>query len=190
MVTAPDGFASLPGLIARELETRRRVVVVLLDAFGWAFVQRHERHPLLSRIARDGTLAPMASQFPSTTTAHVTTMHTGLPVEAHGLYEWRVFEPSAGDVIIPLLVGDDPGFEARALLPDGPSFYQRLAVRAGAASTRSPTTICTGTRSTPSATSTVRRARSSTTPACARSTCSTARSSAPRHRGATTRCCC
>jgi hypothetical protein len=135
MVTAPDGFASLPGLIAREVETRRRVVVVLLDAFGWAFVQRHERHPLLSRIARDGTLAPMASQFPSTTTAHVTTMHTGLPVEAHGLYEWRVFEPSAGDVIIPLLVGDDPGFEARALLPDGPSFYQRLAVRAGAAST-------------------------------------------------------
>jgi hypothetical protein len=128
-------FSELPGLIARELETRRRVVVVLLDAFGWAFVQRHERHPLLARIARDGTLAPMASQFPSTTTAHVTTMHTGLPVEAHGLYEWRVWEPAAGAVIVPLLVGDDPGFDARALLPDGPSFYHRLAARHGATST-------------------------------------------------------
>jgi type I phosphodiesterase/nucleotide pyrophosphatase len=130
-----ESFSELPGLIARELETRRRVVVVLLDAFGWAFVQRHERHPLLARIARDGTLAQMASQFPSTTTAHVTTMHTGLPVEAHGLYEWRVWEPAVGDVIVPLLVSDDPAFDARTLLPDGPSFYQRLAARVGAAST-------------------------------------------------------
>ncbi|WCB96371.1 hypothetical protein DSM104299_05130 [Baekduia alba] len=131
-----QSFSELPGLIARELERRRQVVVVLLDAFGWAFVHRHERHPLLRRFAADGTLAPVASQFPSTTTAHVTTMHTGLPVEAHGLYEWRVWEPAVGAVIVPLLVGAEPGFDARAaLLPEGPSFYQRLAVRCGASST-------------------------------------------------------
>jgi hypothetical protein len=130
LTAALDGFASLPPLVARELDARRRVVVILLDAFGWAFVERHGRHPLLSRLARDGTLAPLASQFPSTTTAHVTTMHTGLPVEAHGLYEWRVWDPAAGRVVVPLLAGD-PG----ALLPDGPSFYQRLAVRAGVRST-------------------------------------------------------
>src|SRR3954454_667410 len=136
MISAPDGFASLPTAIARELDGTRRVAVVLLDAFGWRFVERHAEHPLLRRVARDGLLAPMASQFPSTTTAHVTTMHTGLPVEAHGLYEWRVWEPAAGAVIVPLLVGDDPGFDARAaLLPEGPSFYQRLAARVGAAST-------------------------------------------------------
>ena len=128
-------FSELPGFIARELEHHRQVVVVLLDAFGWSFVGRHERHPLLARMARDGTLAPMASQFPSTTTAHVTTMHTGLPVEDHGLYEWRVWEPAVQDVIVPLLVGEDPPFDARTLLPEGPSFYQRLAARAGAAST-------------------------------------------------------
>jgi hypothetical protein len=121
-------FAQLPGLIARELQERRRVVVVLLDAFGWAFAQRHARHPLLSLMARDGSLAPMASQFPSTTTAHVTTMHTGLPVGDHGLYEWRVWEPSLGRVIVPLTIDED-GFDPRALLPDGPSFYQRLAAR-------------------------------------------------------------
>jgi hypothetical protein len=86
-------------------------------------------------VARDGTLAPMASQFPSTTTAHVTTMHTGLPVEAHGLYEWRVWEPALRKILIPLLVKDGLGVEPRALLPEGPSFYQRLAVRAGVAST-------------------------------------------------------
>jgi hypothetical protein len=137
MITAPDGFSSLPAAIAQELETTRRVVVVLLDALGWAFVERHARHPLLARMARDGLLAPMASQFPSTTTAHVTTMHTGLPVEAHGLYEWRVWEPALGRVMVPLLVGADEerdGLDPRALLPEGPSFYQRLAVRAGVAS--------------------------------------------------------
>jgi hypothetical protein len=85
-------------------------------------VARHARHPLLARMARDGTLGPLASQFPSTTTAHVTTMHTGLPVGDHGLYEWRVWEPSLGKIVIPLL-------DALAPLPQGPSFYQRLAAR-------------------------------------------------------------
>jgi hypothetical protein len=135
MLAAPDDFASLPSVIARELDRTRRVVVVLLDALGWAFVQRHERHPLLALMARDGVLAPMASQFPSTTTAHVTTMHTGLPVEAHGLYEWRVWEPALQQIIIPLLVDERLDLEPRALLPEGPSFYQRLAVRAGVSST-------------------------------------------------------
>jgi hypothetical protein len=134
-ITAPDRFASLPGFVARELETRQRVIVVLLDAFGWMFARRHARHPLLARIARDGVLEPMASQFPSTTTAHVTTMHTGLPVEAHGLYEWKVWEPSLRRVIVPLQITDGLGVEPRSLLPAGPSFYQRLAARAGVAST-------------------------------------------------------
>jgi hypothetical protein len=124
----PASFAELPGTVARALrDGRRRVVVVLLDAFGRRFAERHARHPLLARLARDGVLAPMASQFPSTTVAHVTTMHTGLPVEAHGLYEWQVFEPSAGRVLRPFVDEDLDGVDVRALLPEGPSFHQRLA---------------------------------------------------------------
>jgi hypothetical protein len=129
-----ERFSELPGLIARELQSYDHVVVVLLDAFGWTFVQRHAQHPLLRRVARDGTLRPLRSQFPSTTTAHVTTMHTGLPVEDHGLYEWRVYEPALDAITIPLLVPPGAPY-ARGLLPDGPSFYQRLAVRHGATST-------------------------------------------------------
>jgi hypothetical protein len=129
-----ERFTELPGLIARELDAFDHVVVFLLDAFGWTFVQRHQQHPLLRRIAADGSLSPIASQFPSTTTAHVTTMHTGLPVEDHGLYEWRIYEPAIDTITIPLLVPPDAPY-ARSLLPDGPSFYQRLAVRHGATST-------------------------------------------------------
>lgn len=132
-VTAPPaGFAELPATAARALrDGRRRVVVVFLDAFGWRFVERHRAHPLLAKLAREGVLAPMASQFPSTTVAHVTTMHTGLPVGDHGLYEWQVYEPTVGRVIRPFVEEDLDGVDVRGLLPDGPTFYERLATTSG-----------------------------------------------------------
>lgn len=108
-------FADLPSDIERRVGGGERVVCVLLDAFGWRFLERYGDHPFLRRL--DAT--PLASQFPSTTTAHVTTMNTGLPVERHGLYEWNVHEPAAGKVITPLR-------DAPASLRELPSFYQRL----------------------------------------------------------------
>jgi hypothetical protein len=92
------GFAELPGRIRALAAEHERLAVVLLDAFGWAFVQRHADHPLLRRLE----IEPVASQFPSTTTAHLTTLYSGLPVTEHGLYEWRCYEPLVGDVIRPL----------------------------------------------------------------------------------------
>jgi hypothetical protein len=81
-----------------------RVVFVLLDAFGWRFLERHaDRHPLLRRFVDQGTVAKLTTQFPSTTTAEVTTLHTGQPVAEHGLYEWNVYEPSLDAVITPLM---------------------------------------------------------------------------------------
>jgi hypothetical protein len=112
-------FAGLPGRIAALRAAYERVAVVLLDALGMAFVRRHADHPLLRRLA----IEPLASQFPSTTTAHVTTLSTGLAVQEHGLYEWRVYEPAVDAVIVPLRMGypDDETrpvrLDARALLP-------------------------------------------------------------------------
>jgi predicted AlkP superfamily pyrophosphatase or phosphodiesterase len=100
---------------------------VLLDAFGWAFVQRHAAHPFLQRLE----IKQIASQFPSTTTAHLTTLYTGLPVEEHGLYEWRVYEPSAAAVIRPLPFlpagDDDPPLtiDPRDVLPPA-RFFERV----------------------------------------------------------------
>ena len=109
------------------------MVCVLLDAFGRVFLDRYgDDHPLLRRLLADGRVVDLATQFPSTTTAHVTTMHTGRPVGEHGLYEWNVYEPSAGAVITPLrftLAGGGPleGLTPEALLPP-PTFYERLDV--------------------------------------------------------------
>jgi type I phosphodiesterase/nucleotide pyrophosphatase len=114
-------FADIPVTAERLLAAGERsaVGVVLLDAFGRRFMERHADHPFLRRLE----ITPIASQFPPTTTAHVTTMHTGRPVGEHGLYEWNVYEPSLGEVVIPLR-SDDCG---RFL--DGDTLYQRLPVR-------------------------------------------------------------
>jgi hypothetical protein len=133
---APSAFADLPATIEQRLDAHGRVLLVLLDAFGARFLERHDDHPLLRGL---DVVHPLATQFPSTTTAHVTTLHTGLPVGAHGLYEWNVLEPALGRVITPLrcaFAGDPQGdglvaagFDVGRLLPAEPTFNERLAAR-------------------------------------------------------------
>jgi type I phosphodiesterase/nucleotide pyrophosphatase len=141
------GFAELPATVERLLtgapgglpgppERCERVGVVLLDAFGRRFLERHAAHPFLRRLQ----VTELAAQFPSTTTAHVTTMHTGRPVGDHGLYEWHVYEPAVDAIITPLRFSH-AGAHARdtlqldpAALIAGPTLYERLAA-AGVRST-------------------------------------------------------
>jgi hypothetical protein len=77
-------------------------------------------------------IEPLSSMFPSTTTAHLTTLYTGLPVEVHGLYEWRVYEPRLDRVVMPLrFVSEPDGAELplgpRELVPS-PTLFERLDV--------------------------------------------------------------
>ena len=121
---APDHggacFAAVPGTIAQLLtgESLReplpasltaglgarceRVVLVYFDALGFDLAERHARHPLLARAADEGIFARITSQFPSTTTVHMPTIHSGIPVGEHSLYEWFVLEPSLDRLIAPL----------------------------------------------------------------------------------------
>src|SRR4029450_13795136 len=94
-------LGDIPVTVERLLASgeRRAVGVVLLDAFGRRFRERHAAHPFVRRLGVTG----IATQFPPTTTAHVTTMHTGRPVGAHGLYEWNVYEPALDGVVTPIL---------------------------------------------------------------------------------------
>jgi hypothetical protein len=114
----------LPGLPERC----DRVGIVLLDAFGRRFLERHADHPFLRRLE----VTELTAQFPSTTTAHVTTMHTGRPVAEHGLYEWNVYEPMVDAIVTPLL-SSYAGDGARDTLPPGTistgggTLYERLA---------------------------------------------------------------
>ena len=95
------------------------VVLIYFDAFGWRFAEQHGDHPLL----RDAiAVERLTSQFPSTTTVHTPTIHSGLPVGEHGLYEWFVLEPSLNRLVTPLLfcfAGDDEldGLTAEGISP-------------------------------------------------------------------------
>jgi hypothetical protein len=119
-----------------------RVALVVVDAFGWSVAERHADHPFLRRVAADGILARLTSQFPSTTSAHMTTLHTGLPVGASGIYEWFQLEPGLDRLIAPLLfsyAGDaeretlrGSALEPSALYP-AHTIYEHLA-EAGVAS--------------------------------------------------------
>jgi len=126
-------FAEIPGEIVRRVAAGERVVLILLDALGLELLERERDHPLMQRLAID----PLRSQFPSTTAAHVTTMHLGLPVHEHGIYEWRVLEPTLGEVIVPLRFRRDASerdgelagrLDPQALIST-PTLYESLAAR-------------------------------------------------------------
>jgi hypothetical protein len=132
MTAAPEleTFADIPAEVSRRINRGERVALIVLDAFGLEFLARHDDHPLAEHL----DVTPLRSQFPSTTTAHMATLHLGLPVEQHGLYEWNILEPSLGEIICPLrfnragseregaLLGSlDP-----ALLVPGDTFYEQL----------------------------------------------------------------
>jgi Type I phosphodiesterase / nucleotide pyrophosphatase len=130
------GFAELPGhVLSLAADGAERIALVLVDAFGRRFLERHAEHPLLQRME----ITPLESQFPTTTTAHLTTLYTTLPVGEHGLYEWNVYEPSLDAVILPLPFvragrgGRPLPLSPHSLVP-GPTLFERLD-EAGTAST-------------------------------------------------------
>jgi hypothetical protein len=124
-------FDELPGLIEEKLGDHARVVLVYFDAFGWRFLERHADHPLFA----GAEVERWSSCFPSTTTVHSTTIHSGLPLGEHGLYEWNILEPRLNRLVTPLwfcFAGDDragtlvdAGFTAHDLFPEQ-TLYRRL----------------------------------------------------------------
>lgn len=139
-------FSGIPGFIAKLLgvapissclpedvlgglpSNTKHVIVVFIDALGWNFIEeRLERSSLLKEFLRNGVVSKLTSQFPSTTSAHVTTLATGLPVGEHGVYEWNIYDPTVQAIIRSLpfsLINDDArntlianGFTPKILIP-------------------------------------------------------------------------
>lgn len=100
-----NGQSMLPPDVLGNLPTHYdRVVLFFIDAFGWRFFERYaERFSFLKTVLEQGVVSKMTSQFPSTTAAHATCIHTGLPVGQSGVYEWNYYEPLLDEIISPLL---------------------------------------------------------------------------------------
>ena len=99
------GCAGTPNRIKEAFASKKydAVVMFFIDAFGWLFYERFQDDPFIKRIEKHGKIEKLTSQFPSTTAAHVTTMHTGLPVGQSGVFEWQYYEPLVDRIVAPLL---------------------------------------------------------------------------------------
>ncbi len=98
-----DAPTSMPASVLPAGDRPRQVVVILVDGFGWSFFERYgEDLPFLGRFVADGVVSKLSSQFPSTTAAQITTLHTGQPVGQSGLFEWSYYEPVLDALFMPL----------------------------------------------------------------------------------------
>jgi predicted AlkP superfamily pyrophosphatase or phosphodiesterase len=99
------GFAGIPDRIKAAFESGDydAIVLFLVDGFGWRFFERFQEAPFLKRLTRGGRVEKLISQFPSTTAAHLTTIHTGWTVGQSGVHEWIYYEPQVDALIAPLL---------------------------------------------------------------------------------------
>ncbi len=126
-----------PAGIDRWPQQYKTVILIFLDALGWCRVEQFQDHPAIQRFLNSGSVNKLTSQFPSTTTAHITTLYTGLPVGRHGLYEWHLYAPQLDRIIMPIMwsySGDEErdtlensGLDIQDMLPAGPTFTQSLA---------------------------------------------------------------
>jgi len=99
-----EGASALPLDVFGSLSTKYdKVMLFFVDAFGWRFFERYAgKYEFLKTIIKQGVVSKMTSQFPSTTAAHTTCIHTGLNVGQSGVYEWQYYEPLVDDIIMPL----------------------------------------------------------------------------------------
>ncbi|GHO43268.1 alkaline phosphatase family protein [Ktedonospora formicarum] len=105
LLTGTPSTSALPKAAFQGLPARyNQVVFLFIDGFGWHLFNRYaERYSFLKTALAKGVISKLTSQFPSTTAAHVTCIHTGLEVGQSGVYEWYYYEPLVDNIISPLL---------------------------------------------------------------------------------------
>lgn len=79
---------------SRALQGKGKVVMLLLDGFGWLNWQRAvQRRPRLTEVLAPTACWPLTSVFPSTTSAALATLASGLPPAAHGVLGYLMYFP-------------------------------------------------------------------------------------------------
>jgi predicted AlkP superfamily pyrophosphatase or phosphodiesterase len=110
------------------------VVLMLVDGLGYREWQRQNSKGFFGALSRKGSVMPITTIFPSTTSAALTSLCTGLTPQEHGLPEWYVYMRELGEVVRGLWfnrVGDKANDTLKGELPpralfDGATIYQRL----------------------------------------------------------------
>jgi hypothetical protein len=141
----PTRHAPLPQELLPSKDEAQTVVLLLIDALGYLQLLRFlEREPrsLFARLIAQGRFVPITSIFPSTTTAALATLHTGLTPQEHGLLGYRLFLKDFGLIanMIRLSPNSDPSADRLLQMGLNPKKflgYTTLHERLGRAGIRS-----------------------------------------------------
>lgn len=94
------GRSALPHeLIENHADGVNKVVLLVADAMGYGqllSVMRAERDLPLNKLAERGSFVPLTSTFPSTTTVALTSLHTGVTPQEHGMMGYRMYLSELG----------------------------------------------------------------------------------------------
>lgn len=79
------------------------VVLLIVDGFGYQYFEYLTKHSVyFKRVYEDGRVYSLTTVFPSTTPAALTTLHSGLTPQEHGLLEWYTYFEEFQKIIMPL----------------------------------------------------------------------------------------
>lgn len=99
-----------------------QIILFVIDGLGWHDWQTHAMHfPFFKKFQEHGHVFPITSVFPSTTPAALTTIHTGLTPQEHGLLEWYTYFEEFGKVIMPMQFRSSWEEDMNSLLKEGGS---------------------------------------------------------------------
>lgn len=138
-LTGQGSPAFSPDVLGEYAKQYDVVCSFFIDSLGWELFQMYApENAFFQELMQKGRVTKITSQFPSTTAAHVTCIHTGLPVRQSGVYEWQYYEPQLDAVITPLLFSyagtmerdtlDPAKVDAKSLYPKQ-TLYETLAAQ-------------------------------------------------------------
>jgi hypothetical protein len=123
-----DGLPPLSESLWKPLGSEiKRVVLILLDSFGWSLLRQHEAE-LDWLVRRANVSGKITSVFPSTTVAALSSLWTGFAPGQHGLVGLRLFFPEYA--VLGQLISFTPNFASYpdALIKAGTEPTDFLAV--------------------------------------------------------------
>ena len=79
---------------------KNKIVFFLVDGLGFnQYKKLLNKIDFLKTLSAKGLVYPITSGFPSTTSASLTTIATGLTPQEHGLFEWNLYMEELGEII-------------------------------------------------------------------------------------------
>lgn len=112
-------------------------LLIVLDGLGYCEMKRNRTElPFFNRCLKEGHILPVTTVFPSTTSAAITTLHTGKLPGEHGVIEWYLYLRELGMLVeslpfTPRLPEDNAAFNrlrpSVKMLYRGRTIYSKLS---------------------------------------------------------------